>query len=81
MKFEEAAQIDGDPEQLNEIFEVEEAAQTDPESDQLNYNSLDTIERDCLDRCIEQINCEADKSHSFILREISIERTLKRLIE
>ena len=52
MKFEEAAQIDGDPEQLNEIFEVEEAAQTDPESDQLNYNSLDTIERDCLDRCI-----------------------------
>ena len=28
---EEAAQIDYDPEQLNERFEVEEAAQTDPE--------------------------------------------------
>ena len=33
-KFEEAAQIDPDPEQLNEIFEVEEAAQKDPESEQ-----------------------------------------------
>ena len=46
MEFE----IDVDPDQLKEIFEVEEAAQTDPESDQLNYNSLDTIERDCLCR-------------------------------
>ena len=33
-KFEEAAQIDPDPEQLNEIFEVEEAAQRDPELEQ-----------------------------------------------
>ena len=34
---EEAAQIDPDPEQLNEIFEVEKAAQTNPEQEQLNY--------------------------------------------
>ena len=34
---EEAAQIDPDPEQLNEIFEVEKAAQTNPEQAQLNH--------------------------------------------
>ena len=42
MEFEEATQIDYDPEQLNEIFEVEEAAQTDPELEQLNHGFLYT---------------------------------------
>ena len=35
-EFEEAAQIDPAPEQLNEVFEVERAAQIDPELEQLN---------------------------------------------
>ena len=43
VKFEEAAQIDCDREQLNEIFDVEEAAQTDPELEQLNFSLLDNI--------------------------------------
>jgi len=43
VEFEEAAQMDCDPEQLNEIFEVEEAAQTNTKLEQLNYSFLDTI--------------------------------------
>ena len=43
MEFEEAAQIDCDPEQLDEIFEVEETAQTNTKLEQLNYGFLDTI--------------------------------------
>ena len=35
-EFEEAAQRDSEPKQLNEIFKVGEAAQRDPEPEQLN---------------------------------------------
>ena len=77
--------MDIELEQLKRDIENKEAAQADTELEQTNHSFSDTIESRFIKNNLEQmylrsINGKADKSHSFILWEIYIERTLKGFI-
>ena len=63
----DAAKIDPDPEQLNEIFEVEEAAQIDPEPEQLN-EIFDFEEAAQINPEEEQLNNKFPESEQILLR-------------
>ena len=67
---EESAQIDLDPEQLNELIEVEEAAQTDPEQKQLNHGFLNIIENWLKQEYLTMYNYELTNPFHLLSREI-----------